>query len=60
MGLREVKEDFYKNWVTPDGLALLDPNGQESDNGTLFLAIFLMLCHECKVLDELDITRSFN
>lgn len=56
----DIKEEFYKNWVSPDGLALLDSNGNETSNGILFLAFFLALCDEQNAIGELDISRSFN
>lgn len=55
-----IKDDFYARWITADGLALLGAGDPPNDNGILFLALFLMLCQKQNLLDELDITRSFN
>jgi hypothetical protein len=56
---RTIKQEFYTNWVSPNGLALLGNRDAENSNGILFLAIFLMLLKKCDCLDQTDLDKSF-
>jgi hypothetical protein len=56
---RLIKQDFYNNWVSPNGLALLSIQGPENSNGILFLAIFLMLLKQCDCLDQTDLNKAY-
>ena len=58
--MQEIVDSFYRDYVSPNGLALLGKGDGENDNGILFLGIFVMLMHDRNLLTELDITRSFN
>lgn len=50
-----LKEEFYRDWVSTNGLALLGKGHKENDNGILFLAYFLYLVPT----DKLDLDATF-
>ena len=54
-----IRDEFYKNWVSPDELAWLDSGGPDSSNGILFLAMFLLLLKETDSLNQEILNRSF-
>ena len=50
----ELKNEFYSSWVSRNGLALLDANGQEPANGIYFYAVFMQLCRELDSVNTRD------
>jgi len=48
-----IKDEFYTNWVTPEGLGLLEP-GLPNDNGILFLVFTQLLFYRWGVYNEYD------
>jgi hypothetical protein len=49
----EIKKLFYDKYVDKHGLGLLEPD-LKNDNGVLFLAYFLILCHKAGIFTEYD------
>jgi len=49
----EIKNEFYSEWVTQEGLGLLEP-GKPNDNGILFLVFFQILLDIFGIYDEKD------
>lgn len=56
----EIKKDFYENYVSPNGLALLGKGHIENANGILFLAIFYAVAKKIDLLSQNDLTHAFD
>lgn len=54
----EIKNLYYSEYVSPDGLGLLGPKQAENANGILFLAIMLAKFVKAKVFDQQDIDNA--
>ena len=53
-----IKQEFYQDYVSPDGLALLGPKHNENANGILFLAMVLVKFVKAKVFGQDDINNA--
>ena len=49
----KIKKEFYEEWVTPEGLGLLEPQ-KPNDNGILFLVFFQILCDLLGIYEDYD------
>jgi hypothetical protein len=54
----EIKELYYRDYVSADGLGLLKAKDGENANGILFLAMMLAKFVKAKVFDQVDINNA--
>ena len=54
-----IKDLYYSDYVSENGLGLLSPRGRENDNGILFLGYQLSKFRKAKCIDERDVENAF-
>lgn len=59
MNLEDLKKEYFEHWVSPNGLGLLDRDGEENANGVLFLGYIVLMIKMIENYVSSDVRNSF-